>query len=225
MLPFFPREGEGIAQAAGFQATRHRPAVVYVELARHIAQLDFVVVHNQRSHPFAVDPRPDGMSVSPPVLLMEDDGAGLTFQPELCFDLLDGLFKVLDGRVRAFGRVEAHREQMLFAARSPRNGIGFAECLDQIITDEAAHIMQFNMVVVSHRQKVVGELWGIAALLSLQNHGSLPGTLPRAAKSSARISEISRQASLISDSVSGETGKEPEFTALASWFMFCDRRD
>ncbi len=199
--------------------------MVYVELARHVPQLDLEVVQVDRSHPLAVDTRPDSVSVSPTVLFVKDDGAGLTFQPELCFDLLDGLFEVLDGRIRAFRRVEAHREQMLFTARSPRDGIGFDECLDQIITDEAAHIMQLDVIVVPHRQQVAGELRGIAALFGFQDHGSLPGALPRAAKSSARIFEISRQASLSSASVSGVTGKEPEFTALASWFMFCDRRD
>lgn len=76
--------------------------MVYVELARHIAQLDFVVVQVQRSHPLAVDPRPDSMSVSPSVLLMEDDGAGLAVQPELGFHLLNGFLEILDGRIRAF---------------------------------------------------------------------------------------------------------------------------
>ena len=163
--------------------------------------------------------------VSSPILFVEDDGAGLTFQTELCFDLLDGLFKIFDRGVRTFGRIEAHREQMLFAACSPRDGIGFAERFDQIITDEAAHVMQLDMIIVPHRQKIAGELRGVAALFGFQDHGSLPGTLPRAAKSSVRISEISRQASLISASVSGVTGSEPEFTALASWFMFWERRD
>jgi len=165
------------------------------------------------------------MGMSPSVLLMEDDGAGLTFQAELGFDLLDGLLEILDGRIRALGRVEAHREEMLFAARSPCDGIGFAEGLNQIITDEAAHVMQFNVLVVTHRQQVTGELRGIAALFGFQDQGSLPGGLPSAAMSSLRISEISRQASLISASVSGVTGREPVFTALASWFMFWDRRD
>ena len=80
-------------------------------------------------------------------------------------------------------------------------------------------------LAVPHRQQVAGELRGVAALFGFQDHGSLPGALPRAAKSAARISAISRQASLISASVSGVTGSEPEFTALASWFMFWDRRD
>src|SRR5690606_20766336 len=100
-----------------------------------------------------------------------------------------------------------HREEMLFATRSPRNGIGFAEGLDQIIADEAAHVMQLDMIVIPHRQQVAGKLRGIAALFGFQDHGSLPGGLPNAAMSSLRISEISRQASLISASVSGVTGR------------------
>ncbi len=114
---------------------------------------------------------------------------------------------------------------MVLAARTGGNRFGLFECRNQIVAGKAAYLMQFDMIVFTLGQQVVGKLRGIAPLFGFEDHVSPPGPLPSADIRSSRIAATSRQAACNSASVSGVTGSEPVFTALASWFRFADNRD
>src|SRR5690606_25896483 len=82
-----------------------------------------------------------------------------------------------------------------------------------------------DVIVIARREKIAGKLLSAAALFGFQDHGPPSDDLPRARRSSVRRADTSRQASLRSASVSGVTGREPVFTALASWFRLEESRD
>ena len=164
LLPFRAREGQRVAQAPVLKSARHVPAMLHVELSGHVPELDLVVGQVDRAHPLRVDPRPHGMSVPPTVLFVKDDGARLVFQTELSLDFIDGLLERLNAGLRPFGRVQAHGEQMLLTARTSGDGIRLAECAAQVLAGKAAHLVQLDVIVVAHRQKVAGKLLTAAAL-------------------------------------------------------------
>lgn len=56
LLPFLPRKGQRVAQAAILKPARHFPAMIEVKLARDIAQLHFVVGQIDRAHALRIDP-------------------------------------------------------------------------------------------------------------------------------------------------------------------------
>ena len=187
-----------------------------------------------RPHVFGIDARPDDMRVPPPVFLVEDNGARLAFEAELALDLVGSILEIEGCDGFAVRRVEAGREQVVFAARAFGDGIDFAEGRQQIIADEAANLVQLDMIVVPHRKQVTSELRAAAAFFRLEDHGfkSHPALepdpvscRPSAISRSRRIACTSLQACRRSPSVSGVTGSEPVFTALASWFRLLDRRD
>ena len=41
---------------------------------------------------------------------------------------------------------------MILATRASSNSVSFAKGVQQIITDEAAHFMQLDMIIVAHGQ-------------------------------------------------------------------------
>ena len=80
------------------------------------------------------------------------------------------------------------------------------------------------MVIVPIIQQMIGELFCIASLIALNNHGhsSLrPRTLIRGSLMNAMFST----ASLRSCNTSSVTSKLPVFAALASWLMLLGMRD
>jgi hypothetical protein len=225
LLPFFAREGERIAQERILEPARHVPAMLKEELAGDIPQLHLVVRQVDRPHLCGIDPRPNDVSMPPPVLLMEDHGTRLIGQAELFLGSGNRLFEGLDWHIGFVGRVEAQGEEMVAAPRPAGDGIGLAEGFEQVRADKPSHFKQLDMIVLAHGEEVAPELGGIAAFLPFEDHGPSSGILPRARRRSARRAAISRQADFRSASVSGVTGREPVFTALASWLRFEDSRD
>jgi len=67
------------------------------------------------------------------IFLMKDDGARLIFQAKLLLDLISRVFKGGFRNRSTFWRVQAHREEVILAARPTRDGIRFAKRLFQII--------------------------------------------------------------------------------------------
>ena len=103
---------------------------------------------------------------------------------------------------------------MVFAFGLGCDGLSLFEGRIQIITDKAAQLMQFDMLIAFHRHEILCKLGSVAAFFGFQDHG-LPPSL-RAAISALRMSWTARQASFSSLSVSGVTGNAPILTALAS---------
>ena len=97
---------------------------------------------------FCVDPAPDGMRVSPPVLLVKDDGAGLAGEAEALLDAVNRILKdgIVRGRTRR--RAQAQREEMLPALRGPADRIAFLKRAMQVFGDEPPKLMHFDPLVL-----------------------------------------------------------------------------
>jgi len=171
LLRLFTGEDQRITLAPVAQALRHFPATGPEQHSGYISQTGLVVWQVDRPHVFGVDPRPDDMRVPPTVLFVEDDNARLDFKAELALNLFGGLLEIPSSGGLTARRVEASREQVVLAVRSLGNGIGLAERGQQIIADEAAHLVQLDMIVIPHREQVTGKLRAAAAFCGLEDHG------------------------------------------------------
>jgi hypothetical protein len=127
LFPFLTGEILRVALFAIHQPTRHLPAVFKIELTRYVPELQFEMGQIDRLHFVGFDPRPNDMGVSPPVFFMEDDGAGLAFQPQFGFDVFDSGLEDINRNPLLWGRAEAKGEQKLFGAGSPADRMDFME--------------------------------------------------------------------------------------------------
>lgn len=128
--------------------------MVKEELTGDIPQLDLVVRQIDRPNLLRIDAGPDDMGMPPSVLLMEDHGAGLIRPAELFLDSGNGLFEGLYRHTGFLGRVEAQGEEMVAAASSAGDGIRLAKGFEQVLADKPPHLMQLDMIVLAHGEKV-----------------------------------------------------------------------
>jgi hypothetical protein len=111
-----------------------------------------------RLHRLRIDARPDDMGVLATVFLVYDDGARLALQAERAFRPVGSRNQIIKGWLRIPGRVEAQRKHRLAAARAFGDGAGLDHRPPEVSGNEAAHLMQRDMIVFPVIEKMRGEL-------------------------------------------------------------------
>ncbi|WP_143028485.1 hypothetical protein [Ruegeria marina] len=91
LLPLVARDGQRITQTPILQAARHVLAMFGKERTRHIGKLRLVVGQVDRAHLLGIDARPHNMRIASAIISMEENGAGLSFQPQL-FSIISAVF-------------------------------------------------------------------------------------------------------------------------------------
>lgn len=186
---------------------RHGPIVGAVEFSRHLRELPLVVGQVDRPHAPRVDPRPDAVRVAATVLLMENNGAGLTREPQALFNDLDRVLERFDGDGFARRRVQGQREQVLRALRGFADRRGLVERTRQVLRHEPVDRVQLDMVVVEEVRQVPRQLRPMPPLIAFGDHEGFAN----AASSGDRISAKCAFASAICARSKSPTKSRPMF--------------
>jgi len=115
LLPLRMSEICGIALFTVYKTAWHLPAVLKIELSGHIPQFQLVVRQINGLHVLHVDTGPDDMSVAASFLFVEDDGAGLTVQPEFLFGFLDAASNASTGTCSLGGGLRLNEKRYCLA--------------------------------------------------------------------------------------------------------------
>ena len=165
------------------------------------------------------------MSMAPSQLLVEHDRAGLARKAQLLLDVVDRCLKDLDRNVFSRRRAEAQREQELLAACPDADGVGFPQCAVEVGRQEAAQLVQLDVIVLVGAQQVNGQLSCSAALACFEDHGAPSVTNPRLRISNRRTSTTSLLSAATCASISGVSTMVPARAAAARSATAADKRD
>ena len=138
----------------------------------------FLVVVRERHgfHFFGVDARPDDVAVLAPVFDVNNDGAGLVAETEHVFGAADEIVIVLAvERALRVVRIDGERVEILDALRSLGLRVPFGKRAVQVLRDRAAHVGDFNAVVVVSVEQMGGELLPAGALIAFRDHQARVG--------------------------------------------------
>ena len=165
-----------VPAVARFHAIRQFEPVVAREFLRDRAQLQPVVGHLHGLHVVGVDAGPDGVAMFAQdavlvALFVEHDGAGLADQLQAALGPLQQLKVLFAGKTPVgLVRIEGEAVKEFLAPRAARFGSPFGESAGEILRDGAAHIGDFNALVVERVLKMGSKLLSSAALIALEDH-------------------------------------------------------
>ena len=126
------------------------------------------------------------MGMAAAVFFMKDDGAGLVAETQLSLDFFNSRFKDIDWYVCIGRRVEAQREEILCAFGAQGYGLCLFERSDQVLHQEAAHVMNSHMLIVACVQEMPRQIATIATLIADKDQDLRPS----AVSSRERISRM-----------------------------------
>jgi len=164
LLPFCQSEIARVTLGAIHKPARHLPVVFQIEFPRDVTELVLEVGQVHRRHAFRINAAPNCVRMPSAFLLVKDDDARMTAQPNLHFNAVCGIFKGFDPDILGFRGIKGDGEQELTATRALTHGISLFQCAYDVIRDEAAYLVHLDMLVLFGFQEVQTELFGSAAL-------------------------------------------------------------
>ena len=163
--------GETVLAPVVLHAGGKREAVIAGIFLRDGAQFLPVVRKLHCFHFLGIDAGPDDMAVFAPVLDVKHNGAGLVGETELIFGAVDEIVIVIavEEALPVVG-IDGERVEILDALRRLGLRIPFGKGAVEVRRDGAAHVDEFNAVVVEGIEQMGSELLPAAALVSLRDH-------------------------------------------------------
>ncbi|MEM7671167.1 MAG: hypothetical protein AAF317_18925, partial [Pseudomonadota bacterium] len=205
-LPFGKGDIGWIRLTVVEQPLRHLPLMGKKEITRDRLELVLEMGEIAGGHGLGIDPGPDGMGMTPPVLLVEDDHAGLVGEVVRRFDLVDGGFEGLNADRRVGRRIQTDGEERLLAAGAFGDGLYLFEGARHVGAEETADLMHLDEVIVFFVQEVISQSLRATALRAFQDHRS---ATPSACINSRFISAMSAAAVSNEASIFSEVGNVP----------------
>src|SRR5208282_5023172 len=182
-------------------------------LARPFVGKVILAVRTQ-DHAVDIRARPDDVDMLAAVLLVHDDGAGLALKLQFFFKNIDGMRPLFPRHGVVLGGIDIGVVEALAAARPLDEGLPVAEGLGKV-GSRGLDFDDFDLLVGVTPLEMPGELARCRAAATLDNHGSGPCFLPRAALIRFMIWMQARRTRCSS----GRPTLSPELRARAIWLI------